>query len=73
MAYGYLNHFLDNRSFKIYSEIIENQVFNPEALAIKKEDGISIDRHTSNNVNEYSNIDFDYIITVCNHANENCP
>jgi len=37
-----------------------------------KEDGIDIIHHTSNHVNEYLNIPFDYIITVCDHARENC-
>ena len=38
-----------------------------------KEDGIDISHHTSNNVKEYFNIDFDYVITVCDNAKENCP
>jgi arsenate reductase len=38
-----------------------------------KEDGINISKHTSNHVDEYAHINFDYIITVCDHANENCP
>jgi len=38
-----------------------------------KEDEIDISNHTSNHVDEYKDIDFDYIITVCDHANENCP
>lgn len=38
-----------------------------------KEDGIDISHHTSNHVNEYLHIPFDYIITVCDHAIENCP
>ena len=38
-----------------------------------KEDGIDISKHTSNNVNEYTNIEFDYVITVCDNAKENCP
>jgi len=37
------------------------------------EDGIDISHHSSNHVDEYANIDFDFIITVCDHANENCP
>jgi len=37
------------------------------------EDGIDISTHTSNHVDEYEGIDWDYIITVCDHANENCP
>ncbi|WP_245977152.1 arsenate reductase/protein-tyrosine-phosphatase family protein [Ichthyenterobacterium magnum] len=46
---------------------------NPGALAIMKEDGLDIRHHTSNHVDEYAAIDFNYIITVCNYANENCP
>ena len=38
-----------------------------------KEDGIDITHHTSNHLNEYLDIDFDFILTVCDHANENCP
>ena len=38
-----------------------------------KEDGIDISMHTSNNVSEYTDIAFDYILTVCDHAHENCP
>ena len=38
-----------------------------------KEDGIDITGHTSNHVDEYADVEFDYIITVCDHANENCP
>lgn len=73
MAHGYLNHFLDNRKVKVYSAGIQTHGLNPGALAIMKEDGLSIDHHTSNNVDEYKDVEFDYIITVCDHANENCP
>lgn len=38
-----------------------------------KEDGIDISDHTSNNVNEYTGIDFDFVITVCDNALERCP
>lgn len=38
-----------------------------------REDGVDISGHTSNHVSEYFNIDFDYIITVCDHAKESCP
>ena len=37
------------------------------------EDGIDISGHTSNNMNEYRDIDFDYVITVCDNAKERCP
>ena len=35
--------------------------------------GSTSTHHTSNHVDEYAEVDFDYIITVCDHANENCP
>ncbi|UOB16173.1 arsenate reductase ArsC [Abyssalbus ytuae] len=72
MAHGYLKHFAGSKA-KIYSAGIETHGLNPGAVAIMQEDGIDITEYTSNNVNEYMDIDFDYIITVCDHANENCP
>lgn len=38
-----------------------------------KEDGIDISNHTSNHIDEYKEVEFDYIITVCDHAMERCP
>ena len=38
-----------------------------------KEDGIDISNHTSNNIDEYHNIDFDFVVTVCENAKERCP
>ena len=72
MAHGYLNHFQDKLA-KIYSAGIETHGLNPGAVAIMKEDGVDISHHTSNHVDEYAGIDWDYIITVCDHAKENCP
>lgn len=72
MAHGYLNNFAGNKA-KIYSAGIETHGVNPKAIAIMKEDGIDISQHTSNNVDEYKNIDFDFVITVCDNAKENCP
>jgi len=73
MAHGYLDHLLDNRKVNVYSAGIETHGLNPDAVLIMKADGIDISEHTSNHVDEYSNIDFDFIITVCDHAHENCP
>ena len=73
MAHGYLDHFVDNRSIKVYSAGIETHGLNPGAVGIMKEDGVDINHHTSNHVDQYTHIDFDYIITVCDHAKENCP
>jgi len=72
IAEGYLRYFAKNRS-EIYSAGIETHGVNPKAIATMKEDGIDISKHTSNNINEYKDIDFDYVITVCDNAKENCP
>ncbi|MBI4945474.1 MAG: arsenate reductase ArsC [Bacteroidetes bacterium] len=72
IAEGYLRHFANGKA-NIYSAGIETHGVNPKAIQVMKEDGIDISAHTSNNVNEYSDIAFDYIITVCDNANENCP
>ena len=37
------------------------------------EDGIDISHHTSNNIDEYRHIDFDFVLTVCDNAKERCP
>lgn len=72
MAHGYLTQLSKGRA-NIYSAGIETHGLNPGAVAIMKADGIDISNHTSNHFEEYAAIDFDYIITVCDHANENCP
>lgn len=72
IAHGYLELFAKGKA-SIYSAGIETHGVNPRAIAIMKEDGIDISHHTSNNVDEYKNIDFDFVITVCDNANEQCP
>ena len=72
MAHGYLNKYAYGKA-TIYSAGIETHGLNSGAVSIMKEDGIDISNHTSNHVDEYVHIDFDYIVTVCDHAKENCP
>ena len=72
MAHGYLKKFADGKA-TIFSAGIETHGLNPGAVSIMAEDGIDISTHTSNNVIEYDGISWDFIITVCDHANENCP
>ena len=72
IAEGYLRHFAGDNA-QIYSAGVETHGVNPRAIAIMKEDGIDISHHTSNNIDEYVDIDFDYIITVCDNAKERCP
>lgn len=72
IAHGYLNYF-GNENLEVYSAGIETHGVNPRAISIMKEDGIDISHHTSNNVNEYTSIEFDFVLTVCDNAKENCP
>lgn len=72
IAEGYLRHFAGDKA-NIYSAGIETHGVNPRAIQIMAEDGIDISGHTSNNVNEYLDISFDDVITVCDNANEACP
>jgi len=72
IAHGYFNKFSNNKC-KIYSAGIETHGLNPNAVQTMLRDDIDISTHTSNDVNEYLDINFDYIITVCDHAKESCP
>ena len=72
MMQGYLNHFAKDKA-TVYSAGIETHGVNPKAIATLAEDGIDISHHTSNHLDEYRDVNFDFVITVCDHANENCP
>ena len=72
IAHGYFNKFSNNKC-RIYSAGIETHGLNPNAVQTMLRDDIDISTHTSNDVNEYLDVNFDYIITVCDHANESCP
>lgn len=72
IAEGYLRHFAGEKA-NVLSAGIETHGVNPKAVATMKEDGIDISNHTSNHIDEYRNIDFDFVITVCDNAKERCP
>ncbi len=72
IAEGYLREFSNGKA-EIYSAGVETHGVNPKAIATMKEVGIDISDHTSNNIEEYKNIDFDFVITVCDNAKERCP
>lgn len=69
---GYLRYFAKEKA-NIYSAGIETHGVNPKAIATMKEDNIDISNHTSNHIDEYKHINFDFVITVCDHAKEHCP
>ena len=72
IAEGYLKKFAGGRA-EVYSAGVEMHGLNPRAVAIMKEDGIDISQQTSNHIDEYRDINFDFVITVCDHARESCP
>ncbi|MFZ9262679.1 MAG: arsenate reductase ArsC [Chitinophagaceae bacterium] len=72
IAHGYMQRFVGDKA-NVFSAGVETHGVNPRAIAIMAEDGIDISNHTSNNVIEYQDIDFDFVITVCDNAKERCP
>ncbi|GAA4408351.1 arsenate reductase ArsC [Nibrella viscosa] len=72
IAHGYLQHFAGDRA-TVYSAGVETHGLNPKAVQVMAEDGIDISHHTSNHVDEYQQVNFDFVITVCDNARERCP
>lgn len=72
LAEGYLRHFAAGKA-EVYSAGVETHGVNPKAVETMKADGIDISKHTSNHIDEYQDMNFDYVITVCDHAREVCP
>ena len=72
MAHGYLKNMLFADA-KVYSAGVKKNSLNVDAVKVMGLDGVDISDHTSNLVEDYLNIHFNYIITVCDHANESCP
>ncbi|MGB0176594.1 MAG: arsenate reductase ArsC [Owenweeksia sp.] len=72
IMHGFLQQFAGDKA-RIYSAGIETHGVNPNAIATMAEEGIDLSDHTSNHIDEYRDIPFDFVITVCDHARENCP
>ena len=72
IAHGYLDH-LTNNSVSVFSAGIEKHGLNKNAVKCMAEIGIDISSYNSNHIDEYINESFDFIITVCDNANETCP
>ena len=72
MSHGFLKSF--DKNIQVFSAGTEpaRQV-NPTAVKVMLEAGIDISRHTPTQVDKYLNDTWDYVITVCDDANETCP
>ncbi|MFC1526868.1 arsenate reductase ArsC [Candidatus Latescibacterota bacterium] len=72
MAEGFARHLRSDR-FDAHSAGIETHGLNPSAVKVMAEAGVDISGHQSTHVDEYREVDFDYVVTVCDHAHESCP
>lgn len=72
MAEGLINHDLRDR-FIAFSAGTEATWVNPLAIRVLAELGIDITHHHSKTLAEFTNQEFDYVITLCGSANEQCP
>ena len=72
MAEGLLRHLADER-FEVMSAGVSPTQVRTEAITAMREIGIDISHHRSKSVDEFVGQEFDYVITVCDNANEQCP
>jgi arsenate reductase len=72
MAEGLLRHDAGDE-FEVYSAGVEPSHVRPQAIEVMREAGIDISGHRSKSVDEFAGREFDYVITVCDNANERCP
>jgi arsenate reductase len=72
MAEGWARH-LKSDVLEAYSAGIEKHGLNPHAVAVMAEAGVDISRHYSKTLSEIKAVTFDFVVTVCGHANEHCP
>ena len=72
MAEGWARH-LKNDVMEPYSAGVEIHGMNERAIRVMKEAGVDISDQFSKNVAGFRDVPFDWVITVCDHANETCP
>ena len=72
MAEGWARH-LKGDKIEPYSAGIETHGLNQNAVKVMAEEGVDISEHKSTHVQHLLDIGFDYVVTVCDHASENCP
>jgi arsenate reductase len=72
MAEGLLRADAGDR-FEVASAGVDPKRVRSEAIEVMREIGIDISDHRSKSVDEFAGQEFDYVITVCDNANERCP
>ncbi len=64
---------LKSDAIETYSAGIETHGLNPNAVRVMQEVDVDISGHTSQHVDEFKDVAFDAVVTVCAHANAHCP
>lgn len=72
MAEGW-THALKSNEIEVYSAGLETHGLNPNAVKVMAEAGVDISGQRSQHLDEFMDLDLDYVITVCDHAHETCP
>jgi arsenate reductase len=72
MAEGWGRHLKGERA-EFHSAGIETHGLNPNAVKVMAEAGVDISAQHSQHIDEFKDVPLDYVITVCGHADENCP
>jgi len=72
MAEGWATQ-LKGELIEPYSAGIETHGLNPSAVKVMKEAGVDISGHRSKTLDDLAGLEFDYVVTVCDHARETCP
>ena len=72
MAEGWTRH-LKSDAIEAMSAGVEKHCLNPKAVQVMAEAGVDISNHYSKTLSELPDLNYDYVVTVCGHAHENCP
>jgi arsenate reductase len=72
MAEGLLKH-ITQGAYEVFSAGTKPLIVRREAIKVLAESGIDISNNRSKSVSEFSGVKIDFLLTVCDNANENCP
>ena len=72
MAEGWTRH-LKGNVIEAYSAGLETHDLNPNAVQVMHESYVDIADQKSQHIDEFKDIELDYVVTVCGHADQNCP
>jgi arsenate reductase len=72
MAEGWARKYWGDE-FNVFSAGTKKHGMNERAIKVMKEAGVDISAHYSKTTEELPKVTFDYVVTVCDHAHENCP